>query len=73
MGVEVHREAIMGSGCADIRVVEEGAIGGRLPGKPQEIEERPLDSSPTLPPQLDVQEVPQGPVGITVSKLREET
>jgi hypothetical protein len=72
MGVEVHREATMGSGCADIRVVEEGAIGGRLPGKPKEIEERPLDSSPRLPPQLDLQEVPPGPVGITVSKLREE-
>jgi hypothetical protein len=72
MGVEVHREAIMGSGCADIRVVEEGAIGGRLPGKPQEIEERPLAPSPRLPTQLDFQEVPQGPVGITVSKPREE-
>jgi hypothetical protein len=62
----------MGSGCADIRVVEEGAIGGRLPGKPKEIEERPLDSPPTLPPLLDIQEVPQGPVGIMVSQPWEE-
>lgn len=59
----------MKSGYLDIRAVEEGTIGGRLPGKPKEIEERPLYPLPKFPPQLEVQEVPPGPAGITVREL----
>jgi hypothetical protein len=53
-------------------IVEEGTLSGRLPGKPEEIEKRPLDPSPKLAPQIECQEVPPGPVGITVSELLEE-
>jgi hypothetical protein len=62
----------MESDCADNRIVEEGTLSGRLPGKPVEIEERPVDPSPKFAPQLERQEVPPGPAGITVSELSQE-
>ena len=45
----------MKSGSFDIRAVEEGTIGGRLPGKPKAIEERPLYPLPKFPPHLVLQ------------------